>query len=226
MDHLEASNLLPQRVSGDLAPNRRKALDEHVAHCEECSTWIATYGFFAEALGDPREASSAEHLSSHELSTLALAGDGLDPAAREPCERHLRICSACLEEFELVRSGTFAAREESEPSQNSPSRSRRSFAFQAGLAIAATLLLVVGAVFIGKARHLTPGEYSLSGETIGGSRTIQAQQSIFLESTALQPGADVTLQSQIVAFGDGFSVASGASLRVLRVLVEDSDNQN
>ena len=56
--------------------------------------------------------------------------------------------------------------------------------------------------------------YRMVGESVAGSRSIVTSGSILVEATELERGSALELASASVALGNGFSVQSGATLRV------------
>jgi hypothetical protein len=212
MNHSQANDLLTGFISGVLDPSSRHEVEQHVADCEDCRSWVATYRFFSEALQDP-VASPAEHLSSHELCAFILTPGSLDAVTRLRCEQHLEVCSRCRREQTLVREAVAAAREV-----------RGSLAIFAGgrgatkwptrLAMAASLLLLIGALAVLSVQR-NPDEYTLRSGRLEGRQTYKATDSIVIEATEVSPGALLTLQAgEKVAFGEGFSVRSDATLKV------------
>ncbi len=211
MEHSTASKLLTE--SGELDLAQTKALGAHVATCRECRSWVATYQFFAEALGE--DPAAARHPSSKDLCSFALAGTDLDATTRDRCHRHIENCPECSYEIELVRSAV------SESSVNvalewPTSRVAERLSHKAGaLALAATLAILLGGLLV-VSRVLSPEskEYRMAGLLIQETEAINAEGPIFVESTQIQEGATLALRSPVVTFGDGFSVDSGAGLIV------------
>ncbi len=204
MHHLKASNLLTHYLSGDLDSGQRKEIEAHLAQCAECAGWVATCSLFAEVLGD--------HLASTEIASFSLQPEALDPATCERCAEHLERCRECQRTAELVREAAAAARPE-------PVR-RRTWGglaprWAASAALAATVVLALGAIFASGPAPRLPAEYVLAGSTLRGNQTILADQSIVVEATEVAPGAALTLESEVVAFGSGFAVKSGATLTVV-----------
>ncbi len=205
MHHLEASNLLTHYLSGDLRPGRRKNLEQHLAECAECAGWVMAYSLFDEAL--------AQHPSSIEIAGFALAPETLDPPSYERCTEHLARCRECRGEVKLVGKAIAGGRQEAEPvREENPGRLPRR---RAWLALAASVVLALGAILISRTANRSPDEYLLADRILRDEETILADQSITVETTEVAPGAALTLESEVVAFGDGFSVKTGATLVVV-----------
>lgn len=211
MEHSTASKLLTE--SGELDLAQTKALGAHVATCRECCSWVATYQFFAEALGE--DPAAARHPSSKDLCSFALAGTDLDATTRDRCHRHIENCPECSYEVELVRSAVSESSENVALEWPTP-RVAEWFSDKAGaLALAATLVILLGGLLVaGRILSLKPTEYLIAGLVIQETEAITAEEPIFVESTQIQEGFTLALQSPMVTFGEGFSVDSGAGLIV------------
>lgn len=214
MHHLKASNLLTRYLSGDLESGPRKEVEEHLAQCADCAGWAGTYSLFAEAL--------AQHPPSREIARYSLAPETLDPPSYERCKRHLKRCRGCRDEVELVREAAGEARQQGERRrERHPARLRLRWGTAAALAASAVLALGTSLVFRTAGR--SPVEVVVADSTLRGEERIFADQSILVETTELAPGAALTLESQVVAFGDGFSIKTGATLVVV---TRESANEN
>lgn len=209
MEHLQATQLLSEHDTGRLSPAEIQALDGHIARCQECRGWIATYGLLAEA-------SSRQHLGSQDLCDFALEAPGLSRAARERCERHLEGCSECRREVSLVRSGVLESTEGVLVNPSFAGGGRKLASWPRGLAIAATLVLLIGGLVMASRLHIpVTDEYRLVGESVQEDRSIEASRSILVEATKVKTGSQLSMQSEVVVFGDGFFVESGAALTVV-----------
>lgn len=217
MQHPRASGLLTEYVSGDLEPNRRREVEEHLKSCDDCHLWVATYRLLARSIRS-RAAEADSHLSSDDLSTFALNPQNVDQATRERCERHLETCRDCTEEAELVAAAVSEARQRS-PRRRSSAKPRLVLS-PARLAWAATLMLVIGALVVD--RWSPEAEVAhLSGEIFEGEETFKGDDVLLVDASRVNPRASVILQAErTVAIGEGFSVDSGASLTVV---VDQSD---
>ena len=205
MNHLEASNLLTHYLSGNSSPERRRGVEEHMAECAECAGWVATHSLFAEAL--------VEHPSSDEIVVYALAPESLAPASHERCAKHLESCPECREEVELVREGVERSRAASEPVQEQSAginRHRRVW-----VALAASLILVLGASLMLRTVDQPSVQQVLAESSLSGEKTILADRSIVVETTEVEPGGALRLESRVIGFGAGFSVKTGATLAVV-----------
>lgn len=203
------SERLTRFVNAELGERDRREVEEHLAGCRECADWVETYRLLSQALRPSLDLSGSVpgHPSSDVLSRLALGTDLLEAEERRSCERHLSSCSECSELVALVRSGAVQAR----------TRSRAAGSiWVSSLKWAAGLVLVVGALVIGRSALTVPAHSELTGSTLTGRETVQAQDSILVETTTIESGAELTLRTgNSVAFGDGFSVASGGTLSVV-----------
>lgn len=230
--HFRSSQELTAYAEGSLAAAERRAVESHLADCEECRGWIAAYRLLAEGLADP-----AGHLSADDLSRFALAEETLDASQRERCVGHVEICASCAEEIQLVRGAASEARRV-EPAAGrdllpaiAPAARKVEPATVTLLALAAGLLLVVGVSLVGGGAATAPrndqiadsdlGAPAFTSSTLSGSsltdhRTVQNDDSILVEETRIEPGADLILRSgNSVVFGDGFQVAPGGTLSVV-----------
>ena len=213
MRHLEASNLLTHYLSGDLSSGRRQALERHLAECTECAGWVEVYSWLGEALSD--------HLSSLECASFALAPETLEATDRARCAEHVERCRECRDEVELVRAAVVEARMGPEPGRH-PGSLRRA----AWVALAASVILAFGAILSSRPASRSSADQVLAGATLHGEEKILAHRSILVEATEVAPGASLTLESQVVAFGDGFSIKTGASLVVVTRDSADEDDSS
>lgn len=212
MKHPEASQLLSERDTGRLAPDQVRALDAHLAGCEECTAWLATYRRLATSLV---ETPSQEHLDSQELCAFALGSAELSPAARSRCESHLEECTECSHEVGLVRSATEEPAEQTVSLGNVVEGPWRPRAMPSAVALAATLVLLIGGlVIVDRLSMRVPHDYRLVGQSVQSDRTIEAKQSIEVAATEVESGSMLNLEGEVIAFGEGFSVARGAALAV------------
>jgi hypothetical protein len=69
--------------------------------CAECSELRSTYVLLAGAVRAAAE--PGEHPSSHEIASLVVAPERLDPAERLRIAAHLRACPACTEDADATR---------------------------------------------------------------------------------------------------------------------------
>lgn len=220
MDHLEASSLLTGFVGGELEASERRALRRHLTECEECQVWVATSELL-EALSPDQALTEQHHPSSDELASFALAPETLDDLARRRLEGHVDGCSQCRHEAGLVSASVREARDElaAEPSMSGSLvgslAAAAARAYQAPLRLAAAVILVVAAAWVGFASSRTPDELTLSNRVFSGEQTVSAGTSMVVGATEVSSGANVVLRSgQLIAIGDGFSVGPGATLTV------------
>jgi len=214
---LEASNLLTRFVTRTLASSRRSEVEEHVVECDDCRAWVTTFSLLAQSLGDEAERSVSSHPSSLDLSTFALAAHTLDDATRERCATHVRRCATCRREVELVGAAVSEARQGDRAAVSDSAPIRKRFASPARLAWAAGLLLAIGGlVLLQPSGPPSSGERQVQRKIFHGSSVVRARDFMLVEETKITSGAEVSLEAgRAVAFGNGFSVGSGASLSVL-----------
>jgi anti-sigma factor RsiW len=223
MNHSEASRLLSDHAAGRLSPARSGAVGAHIKGCRECRGWVATYEILA---GSVAEVSLKPHLSSQELCDFALEAPALGRNARKRCEHHLAACSECSEEVALVRSAVREAGEAPVPLPGFLGRSRQLASSKGGrLALAAALVLVAsGLVAVSHLKKSASEELRLVGESVGGNRSIKASRSILVEAMKIVSGSEVNLESEVIAFGNGFSIESGAGLAVVTNRISDEND--
>lgn len=221
MEHLEASEQLTRFLDGDLDRSQRLEVEQHLGTCDECREWVAAYRLLSESLGGDSQPLTttkvgAHHLESDELCAYALAAHTLSEPVREKCLRHLDSCPECWYEIDLVRTAAATA-EDAEPGRmrpqivGNPSQgvSFSAVAWAAGLFLAVGALIVVGGIG-------TPGSRQLTDSTLTGHTVVKARDSILVQKTRVEPGAELTLRTgNTVAFGDGFSIDSGGTLSVV-----------
>lgn len=83
------------------------------------------------------------------------------------------------------------------------------------VALAATLVLLIGGlVIVDRLSMRVPHDYRLVGQSVQSDRTIEAKQSIEVAATEVESGSMLNLEGEVIAFGEGFSVARGAALAV------------
>lgn len=97
MDHETASELLDQYRAGELDPERRAALDAHLAVCDECRGTLSADHALAAAT------SRAVHPSSAEIVAFATSSEQLDENERSILEDHLGGCDLCRAEVSTIR---------------------------------------------------------------------------------------------------------------------------
>lgn len=216
MTHERIQESLPKLAAGTLEKGQRHELEEHVSACAECREWLETYRLLDATL-TPTET----HPQADNLARFALQAD-----ADDELDAHLASCGECRREIELSRRAVAFARDGTDLQRASGLQAWwRPAITGRRLALAAAVLLVtVAAPFLTwrLARPAVHENYDLSGTDIGGVTTIAANSSITAAQTEILSGAQVTLVAgNVVAFGEGFSVADGASLAI-EIRTEDS----
>lgn len=208
MKHLQAIELLSRH--SELDSDQRRELDAHAAVCRECRGWLATW----DLLSDPGIAAD-NCLDSNELCAFALGSEDLKEAANERCRRHLEGCAECAYEVDLVRNAVQEPLDAPPPFIGLSDKKQHATLSKAWLAVAATLTLVIGGlVMVNQLLEPQSEDYRMVGESVAGSRSIVTNSSILVEATKLERGSALELASASVALGNGFSVQSGATLRV------------
>jgi hypothetical protein len=213
--HHPSEELLLEYAEGTLDPDQWEEVAEHLQHCDDCRSWPETYDLLVESVG--RESSRQSHLSSDQLCTFALTPEALERSARDQAARHQAECDSCAQEIEMVRASV-GKRKESPPLMPATAV-KRSNRGQIGLALAAALIAVIGVAVMTRTPAAPPLDVALQGGLLEGEETVDAVRSIHLGNTEIASGAEVTLQSESVAFGNGFSIEDSASLIVVTNLV-------
>lgn len=189
----------------DSASQPRGELLAHLAACESCRELYQGYESL-RALA-PESAPDGGHLSSADLAAWAVAPGSPTGSVR----LHLESCTHCGSEYELVRAAVVTARPLPRVRHAPTSAPHRTWRWAAAAALVA---VVSGAAWVARTERL-PRELTVSGDRLAGERTLRATDSILIETTAVDSGGSVKLQSgDRVAFRDGFSVGSDAALSV------------
>ncbi|MFQ5528597.1 MAG: zf-HC2 domain-containing protein [Thermoanaerobaculia bacterium] len=211
MEHEVASQILPEFVEGELDAGGSAEFESHLESCSECRGWVETYWLLAAVARQPREES--RHLTTDELVDIALAREP-DPG-RTASTKHLATCLACRREIELVQAAAAEGRAAEESRLAGAPLERPRLAAARRLALAASLVLASGAaLFVWHERSESSPE-RLSGAVLSGTMLVESNQAISIDRTEISAGADITVSSSdVVSFGDGFVVDSGASLVV------------
>ena len=104
MDHREASLLLTEYIRGDLNPDQRRAVADHVAAHPECAGTLQ----FLTRLDADLSRHGRRLLDGHPTADALVAhavGDAtdLEPAEREVVAAHVAACAACFGDLQMVR---------------------------------------------------------------------------------------------------------------------------
>lgn len=192
----------------ELSAGLGREIEEHATACPECRRELESFGMLSAAL-----AVESTHPTSEELCSLALGSRGLDLEARISCERHVAACAACRSELETARKSVAAARRSRWLQGLLDARPRGGWLAPIPLATAAAaaFALVAGLAVLSPGHTTVPEELHLANDSIAQtSRTVSARRSIVVETTEVQAGTTLKLNSPTVVFGDGFVVGSGA----------------
>ncbi len=109
LDHDAVVPVLSDLVSGRLATGREAAAWAHVGACTECQEALSTMARVREGLERYGATLLDGHPSSDELATFALAYDELATEQLGRVGDHVRRCSRCATDVELVRRASPAA---------------------------------------------------------------------------------------------------------------------
>ena len=208
MKHPEANELLSDYLVGRLRPGESSGVEQHLAVCAECRDQARIYTLFAESLC-PEGSSGEGHPTSHELAAWAV-----DPVSqRDSIEEHVGECLACEHQAELSRQALAAGDAE-------PIAERGIFGVfvgkhQGGLALAASLILLVAAWSWTSGRDLQVPSHRTATGSVSGSRIITAVDSILVIGMKIESGSEVVFRAgEVISFGEDFVVGSGATLLV------------
>lgn len=217
MSHDTILQDLADYSTGRLEPASRRRIDEHLASCTECASWLATYRLLASSL-EP-----GPHPRSRQLALYAIAPGELLQEDRQRIRTHLDVCRPCRSELQLTQAATHEARR---PRRLRP-RWRRwkvgaaipSVPRRLAIAAGVVLLLITGTALLYHRSPATNGA-APTARTLHGNQLLEGD-GVVIAATEIAPGADVTIRAdQLVIFGEGFSMAAGAKLTVETVEVE------
>lgn len=212
MNHQSAWQLLTNLADDTVEPALRADLEEHVADCAECSAWTAAAELVSLA-AQPLDSGRDEHPDSLEICTFALNPEALSEFDRARTRKHLTSCETCATEVRLVTASV--AQEETPERLSVPVAAIPIMGRPSMVAIAATLLLFLGVLLFTHVPATAPDRIVLNGGQLLGEETVDAVHSINIEDMAVASGAALTLRSESVAFGEGFSVDTSANLVVV-----------
>lgn len=209
MNHREIRARLADHAHGRLRPPEQAELERHLASCLHCREWLETYRLLGSTLAG---SGGLEHPGAAELAGWAVAG--ADELAG-PVALHLEACSSCRHEVELLQGAIAEARDGREPSAAADAGRSRSRWTPGRVAAAASLVLVVLAgILFSRPAGDAGSEEILSGRSLASDERIAAR-SIHAADVRIESGSHIVLSAQDqITFGEGFEVASGASLTV------------
>jgi len=230
MKHREVLALLPEFEAGVLDSQSKAMVESHLLDCLHCQEWMETHDLLAEELGrngDPIE----DHPHSQLLALCAVRPEEVYEPGREALRDHLEHCTTCRHTVAQVGGavrGTRPAANETR-SQNTPSASpHRGLRIAAALAL---MLLSVAVISDLSLRLLSGTAWSrndaptspvttetveeLAGGELRGVRLIRADRRLDISHVTVVRGAEVTFRAgEVIAFGDGFRVDTGARITV------------
>jgi hypothetical protein len=214
MNHREATLLLADLADGALEDRQSADLEKHVADCESCREWLSTYQFLGAALAPVGSLRKSEHVSSELVAeTATAAGDEFEHWSAAERD-HLESCDSCRRDLALARAALSDRRVE--PALAQPSHP----IWKSSWKVAAAVLLVVGisgslALRLNRPQPAAE-DVLLAEQSLQGSQRIQAEGMVTATDVQVSQGARIVMQAgDVVAFGDGFEVASDADLVVI-----------
>lgn len=236
MTHREARVYLSELGAGSLEQATEEAVASHVTECGTCRAWLGTFELLA---GESRAEDELDepHPEEDLLALCAIRPEEIYEPDREELRSHLERCPTCRRMVALVSSAVCRARPLGSTGQSrsapreapSPIWSRR---LVAGLVVgllgsALFLSLLVFDRFatelpaLAMARSVAASWSSdesaeqLADLELATTRSFSSDRKLTVSNVILKPGADVTFRGgDVIAFGDGFQVESGARLRV------------
>lgn len=199
-------NELTEYAAERLDATDARELEKHLAECEECKTWLETYRLLAHGL---------RHPSSPEIAEYAVTPDRVPATDRNRIRRHLDICADCARDAELTQAAATEARQENTRATEVPPAFPPARRFVLGaLAASALLVLATGVVFVSRQSPENNSVF-VDRRTLHGSTVLEAEREILIVATHIETGADITFRAgNVVALGEGFSIASDASLTI------------
>jgi hypothetical protein len=212
VNHHDATRLLSGYAEGALEPALARQMEQHLEDCDDCRDWLETYSFLNDGLDCARSAPS-------ELLAQYVVDEGrLEETQRDIVREHVAACGACKEELEAIRSALEAARHKQPAHTIKRALSMISAAQPRELAIAAALVLTVLAATTFTVFRGSPwmrSEQQSQEQMTDAGAALEGDETIVIASTRVYDGANLTIHSRnTVVFGEGFSVASGATLVV------------
>lgn len=238
MRHARAASHLAELGTASLDPTVERAVIAHAEGCSACREWLETRDWLAGALSK-RSRAEGMHLDSNLLALCAIRPEEIDEPDRDEVRLHLRHCVTCHAELTQVRAAIREARPRAKASTSptplplSWSGPRPAQALAAALAVLllGAGLVVVGFVFgssdsgAGASPPVAAGSRpadmlhekveQLSGQSLEGTHFIGSERDLMVSQLTIRSGADVQFRAtDVVAFGDGFRVESGARIAV------------
>lgn len=183
-----------------------------------------------------RKVGESAHPADDLLVRSAVAARLLSASERERLAQHLAGCRACREMAALAGDALRSAR------RMESGRGRRPLVFRAApwLALAALPILALALAFLVRPAGLPEdpavrretvapgaspadrptvptgeGVATVAGESLAGTRRVEARRAIVATSVTIAPGSEVTFRAgEVVVLGDGFAIAAGAALTI------------
>lgn len=235
MRHREAIGYLPDLGSGRLEPGTTAEVRGHVDRCPACREWLATHDLLVGELSPNLQ--DDNHPVSELLALCIVRPEELNEPGREELRDHLVRCSACRGMLAQVQTAVRQARPPGDGVRppvtvRSPRPLYRTSALAAGLVILVLAAgLLIGSLVSSRFDRASTGSVhqravaeattspatpdELSGQDLEGHQVIEADRALLVSKLTIKSGADVTFDGRdVIAFGDGFQVATGARLTV------------
>lgn len=239
--HDRLKHYLSEFAACELSGHLLSEVEGHTRSCGLCQDWLNGYQEIGMVLGGSSPGESMSHPNVDDLVRFALNLESLEQSKAAWIRRHLLNCLGCTEEVELCREAVGAANSpiadsrnpvEDRKNESSASRPERTFGIAAnqdlddvkegpgragrtawhGLWAAALVLAVLGAMMYVVVQRQMPEELVLTGETLRGTRLIEASERVEVSQSRIDVGAKVTLRAAKVSLGNGFSLEEGACL--------------
>lgn len=156
--HIPAEDLAAY-ATGEQTPEQARRVEEHTAHCEECSARLANILAFVKNLDeawnrDRLQAMGIQHPSAAELNALWL--HEAQGAHKESLQAHVADCEECQAHLERLEEG-FQALQTSDPLSRASWSSAVRRKFAAGIEVAVDVASGVYTTAAGMARDvMTP----------------------------------------------------------------------
>ena len=155
---------------------------------------------------------------SEEIARFAAGLPDSNEAHAHRVRSHLEVCNQCAQELNITRNAIRHSR------QSRRWRDRLRIDFPATLqpavgwslaSAAVVAILLVVPVFLRSDHSLDPGNLQITGRVLSGTQVVEARGSVLAERSQVGDEGEVTFRAgESVAFGEGFSVASGGRLQV------------
>ncbi len=171
MDHDEASLYVAELVRGDLAPERRAAVEAHLRDCADCRELAQAAELLAETMLARGPVASGDHPQSETLVELASNPERLAAAETRRIEQHLTTCRHCAEDVASARAVLAPSGQLAAFRRPALARAWRSANGRAALAAGIVLAVLAYPAYLGLQRRPVPPKQP-PGETLDGSGAV------------------------------------------------------